>query len=79
MEEGEPVILPPGFSAAGGMGETAKVVYKRIASLLRCRLSFSLLRSAVMCLHGSRSSLHHPISSSCGEIDLAIAEARGSF
>lgn len=82
------------FSAAGGMGETAKVVYKRIASLiadkynkpysktinwLRCRLSFSLLRSAVMCLRGSRSSLHHPISSSCGEIDLAIAEGQGSF
>ena len=50
------------FSAAGGMGETAKVVYKRLASLiadkynkpyskiinwLRCRLSFSLLRSCV--------------------------------
>ena len=81
------------FSAAGGMGETAKVVYKRIASLiadkykpysktinwLRCRLSFSLLRSAVMCLRGSRSSLHHPINSSCGEIDLAIAEGQGSF
>ena len=79
------------FSAAGGMGATANVVYKRIASLiadkhnkpysktmnwLRCRLSFSLLRSAVMCLRGSRSSLHHPISS-CGEIDLAMAEGQG--
>jgi len=82
------------FSVAGGMGATAKVVYKRIASLiadkhnkpysktmnwLRCRLSFSLLRSAVMCLRGSRSSLHHPISSFHGEIDLAIAEGQGSF
>ena len=82
------------FSAAGGMDETAKVVYKRIASQiadkynkpysktinwLRCRLSFSLLRTAVMCLRGSRSSLHHPISSSCGEIDLAIAEGQGAF
>jgi len=79
-------------SVAGSMGATAKVVYKRIASLiadkhnkpysktmnwLRCRLSFSLLRSAVMCLHGSRSSLHHPISSFHGEIDLAIAELEG--
>ncbi|CAB4028227.1 Angiopoietin-related 3 [Paramuricea clavata] len=53
------------FSTAGGMGATANVVYTRIASLiaekhgkpysktinwLRCRLSFSLLRSAIICL-----------------------------
>ena len=76
------------FSAAGGMGAMANVVYKRIASLiadkhnkpysktinwLRCKLSFPLVRSAVMCLHGSRSSLHHPINSLGREIDLAMA------
>ena len=53
------------FSTAGGMGSIATTVYKRIASLiadkrqepysttlfwLRCKLSFSLLRSAIMCL-----------------------------
>ena len=27
---------------------------------LRCRLSFSLLRSAIVCLQGSRSSYHQP-------------------
>ena len=58
------------FSAAGGMGTTATIVYKRLTSLLaekqgrlysstlhwpRCRLNFSLLRSAIMCLRGSRS------------------------
>ena len=63
------------FSTSGGMGTTATVVYKRIASLiatkydkpysrtihwLRCRLSFSILRSAIRCLRGSRSSIHHP-------------------
>ena len=80
------------FSTAGGMGPTAKVVYKRISSMiadkqnkpysktmnwLRCKLTFSLLRSAVMCLHGSRSSLHNPIN--CENIDLALAEGQGSF
>jgi len=34
---------------------------------------------AVMCLRGSRSSLHHPISFFHGEVDLAIAEGQGSF
>ena len=63
------------FSTAGGMGPTASVVYKRIASMLtqkcdqsysktlywiRCKLSYSLLRSAIMCLRGARSSIHHP-------------------
>ena len=58
------------FSAAGGIGPIATVVYKRLASLLaekqgraysstlhwlRCRLNFSLLRSAIMCIRGSRS------------------------
>eukprot|EP00731_Ephydatia_muelleri_P028772 Em0020g416a len=58
------------FSTAGGMGPIATTVYKRIASLiadkrqepysttlfwLRCKLSFSLLRSAIMCLRGTRS------------------------
>ena len=74
------------------MGASANVVYKRIASLiadkhgkpysktinwLRCRLSFSLLRSAIMCLRGSRSSFHNPINSLDGEVDLAVAEGRG--
>ena len=60
------------FSTAGGMGNTATVVYKRLASFLvekrnttysttlhwlRCRLNFSLLRSAVMCL---RRISHNP-------------------
>ena len=55
------------FTTAGGMGATATVVYKRLASRiaekhnkpygktlhwLRCRLNFSLLRSAIMCLRG---------------------------
>ena len=53
------------FSVAGGMGPSATVVYKRLATMistkfnqqysqtinwLRCRLTFSLLRSEIMCI-----------------------------
>ncbi len=66
------------FSTSGGMGPIANVVYKRIASMtaqkqdkpnskiihwIRYKLSYSLLRSATMCLRGVRSSIHHPIAS----------------
>ena len=80
------------FSTTGGMGTTATVVYKQLASMIsekhekpysktmqwiRCRLSFSL-RSAIMCLCGSRSSQHHPehhpIDGGC--IDLACSTGR---
>ena len=79
------------FSTSGGMGATATVVYKRIATLiaskygkpysrtihwLRCRLSFSLLRSAIRFLRGSRSSIHHPAGPF--NIDLAYTEGRVS-
>jgi len=57
------------FSTFGGMGIAVTAVYKQLASLLgvwrnqygsvvswnRCSTSFSLLRSAVTCLHGVRS------------------------
>ena len=44
----------------------------------RCRLSFSLLRSAIMCLHGSWSSRHHPEHhpTDGGSIDLACSMGR---
>ena len=63
-------------------------VYKRLADListkqqkqysdvlgwLRCRLSFAILRSAIMCVRGSRSSLHRPRR----EVNIALASAKG--
>ena len=74
------------FSTSGSMGPTATTVYKRLAATiveknkktysktihwLRCRLSISLLRSAIMCLRGSRSSLHQPVYALVNTIDLA--------
>ena len=80
------------FTASGGMRPTATVAYRRISTLIaekkqqpysqtlfwmRCRLSFSLLRSAIMCLRGAHTSLHHPARPSTGEpIDLVCAEGR---
>ena len=64
-------FAPLACSISGGMVPIATTVYKRMASLiaekhndpysstifwLRCKLSFSLLRSAIMCIRGSRSS-----------------------
>ena len=81
-------FTPLVFSCSGGIGPLANIVYKRIANLiseksnqsygtalywLRCRLSFSLLRSAITCLRGSRSSFHR-FRFSDTSIDLACAE-----
>ena len=66
-------FTPLVFSATGGMGKAATVMYQRLASLLsvkraqpysktmswlRCQLTFSLLRSAITCIRGSRSAMN---------------------
>ena len=63
-----PIVL----ATTGGLAHEATVFYKRLASLLatkwgddysvvlgwlRCCLSFSLLRSAIQCIRGARSSI----------------------
>ena len=71
------------------LGDAASQVYKRLANLLcdkldlsygevnsriRCKLSFALVRSAIMCIRGARSRLHVPIYEA--PVDVQIAEAR---
>ena len=78
-----PLVL----SATGGLAREATTFYKRLASMLaskwdqsysstlcwlRCRLTFSLLRSSIQAIRGSRSSSGHPFRS--GAIDLVISE-----
>ena len=80
-------FTPLVFTAMGGMGKAAKVAYGRIAALIaakrdqpysqvigwmRCMLSFSLLRSAIMCLRGARFPFHNRPASA--EIELATSE-----
>ena len=79
--------------ATGGMGRTAQVTFKRLASLIaakrdepyshtigwiRCLISFSLLRSAIMCLRGAHSCHNHPIKNRISNIplDLVVTEGR---
>ena len=86
LEKLRACFSPLVFAATGGMGPTATTVFRKFASMLtekcsinyskclfwlRCRLCFSLLRFAVMCLSGHRSSVGHP---STTNIDLAYSE-----
>lgn len=69
VEQG--TFTPLVFSTSGGMSNETKTFYKRIAELMaekrgetkgyftawmRVRLSFALLRSAILCIRGARSS-----------------------
>ena len=71
-------FTPLVFTTSGGTGPAASIFFKRLASMLaakhqkpyahvlgwiRCRLSFSLLRSSIICLRGARSAYHRPIHS----------------
>ena len=47
--------------------------YSCLMSWIRCRLSFALIRSAILCIRGSRSSRHRPVHH---EHELAVAESR---
>ena len=73
------------------MGTAASVFYKGLASmlaekqvqtyaktirLLRCTLSFSLMRSALMCIWGARSTWKRPDRPPALEIELVAAEGR---
>ena len=58
-------------------GGSLKQVVVSSKALQACRLNFSLLRSAIMCLRGSRSATHRPASPLSGDIiDLSSAEGR---
>ena len=72
VEQG--TFTPLVFTSAGGMTRQSQIFYKRMAELmaekrgekkgffmawLRCKLSFSLAKSALLCLRGSRSSRTH--------------------
>ena len=82
------VFTPLVLSAMGGMGREAATFYKRLADgisrkehkeysvvmgWIRCRLSFVILRSAILCIRGSRSSRHRPVH----ELNIALATSEG--
>ncbi len=86
MEHG--VFTPLVLSTIGGMGREAATFYKRLADgistkerkdysvvmgWIRCRLSFAILRSAILSIRGSRSSRHHPVH----ELNIELASSEG--
>ena len=84
-------FTPLVFTTSGGMGPKAKCFYRRLAETLaekkhqprshvvawmRCRLSFSLLRSALLCLRGTRYSTPTPIDMSSLDYEATVVESR---
>ena len=79
------------FSTCGGCGPTTSVVLKRLADMIsskhgkpynqtiqfiRCKISFSLIDSAILCLRGARSACHRPqIDLNDKPIDVIVSEA----
>ena len=50
--------------------------YSTTMGWLHCRLSFSLLRSSILCIRGARSSLSHAATSVSLPVDLVTSESR---
>ena len=63
-------------SLAGKIAEMDNTDYSSTMSWMRCRIAHALIRNAVMCIRGSRSSLRKPVH--CDRT-LAIAESRLSY
>ena len=83
------VFTPLVFTTTGSMGSEGTTFYKRLADMLshkqekpysvvmgwlRCRLSFAILRSAIMCIRGTRSSFGRPVNE--GNLILAVVEGQ---
>lgn len=81
-------FTPLVMSATGGMANEATLFYKRLASRiaekwdhpysstmawLRCRITFSMLRSAIQCIRGARSSIGHA-AKVAPHVDLVMSE-----
>ena len=87
-------FTPLVFSTTGGLAPAATTFYKRLASVLaekwnqpysstirwlRCRLSFSILRSSIMCIRGARSSAHKFQCQLEAAVDLTVADSNLTF
>ena len=84
------VFTPLVFSTTGRMGREATTFYKRLAdrlarkrqmpypvviSWLRCKLSFAAVRSSIMCIRGTRSSINRPLR----DADITLATSEGGI
>ena len=81
-------FTPLVFSATGGMANEATAFYKRLASCLatsstiswlRCCLTFSLLRLAIQCIRGARSSIGHALKQPPMDLLTSPSKACGGY
>ena len=83
-------FTPLVMSLSGGCASAANICYKRLAAMLaekwdqpysttlawmRCKLSYALLRSAVQCIRGARSSASRAFKFVTHPIDPVVAES----
>ena len=83
------MFTPLFFTTTGSMGSEGTTFYKRLADMLshkqekpysvvmgwlRCRLSFAILLSAIMCIRGTWSSFGRPVNE--GNLILAVVEGQ---
>ena len=85
-------FIPLVFSTFGGLGREATIFYSRLAdllskkhgtpytSLMRCSISFSLLRSAILAIRGSRTMIpvHVERPTTSAELRLAAVQLDSS-
>ena len=45
-----------------GLLATADQPYVQLMASVRCRLSFALLKAAIMCIRGARLAYHRPVN-----------------
>ena len=84
-------FTPLVFTTSGGMGPRARAFYSRLAEVMaekkkqprssvvawmRCRLSFSLLRSALLCLRGTRSSTRRSMVEANMDFEATVVDSR---
>ena len=84
-------FTPLVFTSSGGMGRRARCFYSSLAEIIsqkkqqprshvvawmRCRLSFSLLRSALLCLRGTRLSAPKPTTVADLDFEATVVESR---
>ena len=84
-------FTPLVFTTPGGMGNCSTVFYKHLTmklcekketpynivmSMIRCKLRFAPLRSSILCIPGTRSSLSRPLLNI--PLDLKYAEGQMS-
>ena len=83
-------FTPLVFTTSGGMGPRARIFYARLAETIaekkrqprssvvawmRCRISFSLLRSALLCMRGTRSTPPKPTDTTT-DYEIAVVDSR---